>query len=231
MDKKKVLFLMIIILLLTSCSNTKNTVKNDGNNVEHVEEPRIDEEVYVDDNPIKIGFYLDEYSVWNKIEEFYSPYIAIKDINWFNVFLTNERQIPNYGIKGTWQSFYNNYQNIENYRLGYEISFTLNDGTEVSETVLSPKGVYEYKFSRYVYIWVYDDVNQNSSWYTHLEREDFNKNTLMTSIKLMATDLTKKEIASPIAVTVFTYNDDEDFDPYTLKYRGKSKSTLLIKAE
>ena len=45
----------------------------------------------------------------------------------------------------------------------------------------------------------------------------------------MATELTH-EIDGPIYLTVFTYNDEEDFDE-TGKYRGISKATLEIKAQ
>jgi hypothetical protein len=49
----------------------------------------------------------------------------------------------------------------------------------------------------------------------------------MTTIKLCVSTL-YKEITGPLKLTVFSYDDMDDFDPDTKEYRGNSKTTILI---
>ena len=72
---------------------------------------------------------------------------------------------------------------------------------------------------------VYDDIN-TTGWHSHIEENDYNDNTVMSSIKLMATEEGSNKIEN-VLVTVFTY-DNDDFD-LNGNYRGISKSTLTIK--
>jgi len=227
---KKILLMLLMLSLTTAC--TKEEVKKEKPKEKEttpIVEEQIVEEEYIDDNPIKLSFYLQNGGIYERKTEYYDPYQAYTDIDWFNVFLTEDNTITNSGVKNTWYTYFNKYQNINDYRIGYEVKFKLKNGKEFLETVTKPKNVYGYSFSEYVYIWVYDDANATASWYRHLEPGEENENTLLTSIKLMATELTH-EIDGPIYLTVFTYNDEEDFDE-TGKYRGISKATLEIKAQ
>ncbi|MEI7668302.1 MAG: hypothetical protein WCI62_04860, partial [Erysipelotrichaceae bacterium] len=77
-------------------------------------------------------------------------------------------------------------------------------------------------------VYIYDDVNQPiGQWYSHLLESQVTSKTLITSIKLHGCAGTK-DIVSPITLTVFTYNGDEDFDPITHKYRGNSSYSIVI---
>ena len=79
----------------------------------------------------------------------------------------------------------------------------------------------------YLYIYLYDDVNQApNTYYSHLEMKDFNDSTIISSIKLFLAQEGIK-ITSPITMTVFTYNGDEDFDENN-RYRGNSSYTIII---
>ena len=227
--KKKILILLIAILLITGCAKKEEeTPKTPEVIPPVVEEEEIPEEPpYVDNNPIKLSVYLDEGYNWHKQTEYYSPMNAYQDIEWFNIFLSEEEYIPISTIKNNWNDSANKYENVNDYRIGYEISFVTKDGKEFSETITRPLDVFEYSFSDYVYIWVYDDVNATSSWYSHLEPHEYNDQTWMSSIKLMSTDASG-EIDGPINVKVFTFKDENDFDPETNKYRGVSETTLKI---
>ena len=76
-------------------------------------------------------------------------------------------------------------------------------------------------------IYLYDDIHQeDGAWYSHVTEEEFNENTILTSIKLTGSTLTN-DINSDITLTVFTY-DEDDFDESN-NYRGISKDTIIIK--
>ena len=76
-------------------------------------------------------------------------------------------------------------------------------------------------------IYLYDDVNQkDGAWYSHITEEEYNDNSILTSIKLTGSTFTN-EITSDIILTVFTY-DEDDFDENN-QYRGISKDKITIK--
>lgn len=228
--KKVLLTLLICIICLTGCNLKKEEIKETPKKEPEVkQEEKIEEKEpeYVDDNPIKVSFYLDEGSTWNRLTEYHVTYQPYTDINWFNIFLSDEQNIPISTIKNNWFDAYNKYENIEGYRIGYEVYFKTNDGKEFYETIRRAKNVFEFSFNEYLYMWVYDDVNATDSWYDHLEPEEVNDETWMSSVKFMATELTQF-IEGPINIKVFTFNDDDDFDPETGKYRGNSYSIMQI---
>ncbi len=76
-------------------------------------------------------------------------------------------------------------------------------------------------------IWFYDDIN-NSGFYSHIEEDEYNENTVMSSIKLMSAKKSG-EINSPIELTVFTY-DEDDFSE-SGNYIGVSKYKISIVKE
>ena len=81
-----------------------------------------------------------------------------------------------------------------------------------------------------MYIYLYDDINQTpGTFYSHLEPEDMKDNTIISSIKLFLAQEGSK-ISSPITLTVFTYDGDEDFTEEK-KYRGISSYTINIETK
>ena len=116
----------------------------------------------------------------------------------------------------------NKYTDIDNYKIGYNIKFILNDGTSLDNTFLKPDIFY---FAKYFYVYFYDDIHQkDGTMYSHLE--EVNDNTLMTSIKLYAVD--GIDDVKDIILTAFTYDDEDDFDDNG-NYRGSSSYTIEIK--
>lgn len=209
---KKLLILFIPILLLTSCSTTKEPIKID-------KQMDINVTTYKDDNPIKVGLYEDEYL----IKEYNTTLANMKEITVFNIYYTQEEKLENNYIKYNWNKFYKNYQNIDKYKIGFNLSFMVGDKL-YDKQFLDP--TCEYLFSPYIYIYLYDDIHQpDGSWYSHVLDTEVNDNTIYSSIKLfMAQNAT--EITSPITLTVFTY-DEDDFNKDGL-YIGKSKYTITI---
>ena len=222
---RKIIYLSLILLILTGCSKEleeKNDVKINETPV--VEEMEIEEEKYIDTNPIKISFYKGEGGVYKKLLRYESRVASMEEIGVFSVVLSDEDEVIGSSIKSLYNSMKNEYSNFDNYKIGFNIKFTLNDGTEINENILKPILYANYGFCHYLYAWIYDDIN-TSGWHSHIEEDEYNDSTVMSSIKLMWGP-TSNEIASDVELSVFTY-DEDDFDENG-NYRGISKFTTVI---
>lgn len=220
---KKVL-LFILIILLTGCSS--KTIKEETIKKDLTEEAPIkEEEKYEDDNPIKLGLFLYDNNYSNKSvleKEYYTNFTSGVDIGSFEVFLTDEKTIDGTSFKNTWNKYYSNYNDIDNYKVGFNVKFILSDGTNFNANFLEPD---IFKFSEYFYVYLYDDINQeDGTIYSHLET--MSENTMLTSIKLYAVEGIDK--VENIILTAFTYDGEEDFDSDG-NYRGSSSYTIRIK--
>lgn len=216
---KKKIILIFIIILLTGCTNkldNKNKV-----DVKIIEPDIIEPTVppYVDDNPITVGLYQNGYLVSNIDTPFYDK----TDITSVDVYFTNEEYTGSTWTKYNFNKYYANYENIEKYKIGFFVSFTA-DGEKHECTLLDPSIMFV--FNPYIFIYMYDDVHQaDGAFYSHLEMSDVKDDTIYSSIKL--TGIETANIESPITLTVFTYDGDEDFDSDG-NYRGNSKYTITI---
>ena len=77
--------------------------------------------------------------------------------------------------------------------------------------------------------YLYDGyANKNKGFYSHLEESDYTDTTLFTTLKIQCGEKFK-EIISPIQVTIYSYDSQDDFE--NNEYRGNSKSTLTINIE
>ena len=222
---RKIIYLSLILLILTGCSKELEE-KNDVeiNETPVVEEMEIEEEKYIDTNPIKISFYKGEGGVYKKLLRYESRVASMEEIGVFSVVLSDEDEVIGSSIKSLYNSMKNEYSNFDNYKIGFNIKFTLNDGTEINENILKPILYANYGFCHYLYAWIYDDIN-TSGWHSHIEEDEYNDSTVMSSIKLMWGP-TSNEIASDVELSVFTY-DEDDFDENG-NYRGISKFTTVI---
>lgn len=181
---------------------------------------------YIDNNPITIGLYkyYGRYKNRELITEYSNIWQYHQDISSFEVFYTNESSITGNYFQDTFKSYFDNYENIENYKIGYIISFITNNG-EINKMILSPKDTEE--FFDYLEVYLYDDYHREKGvWYSHTTKEEYNDETLLTSIKLTA-GKNIKEIISDISLTAFTYTykDIDEFD----NYRGNSKYSIIVK--
>lgn len=202
---------LIVITLLTGCQQKENKPV----------EKRLDLnlQTYQDDNPIKIGLYEDI----NLVKEYQTRYTNMKDIGSFYVYYTDEEKLSSRNAKYNWKKYYDKYDDIDKYKIGFIISFDA-EGKHLKEQILDPNC--EFIFSPYIYLYLYDDIHQpDGSWYSHLKKEDVKENTIYSSIKLFMADKGDK-IESPIKLSVFTY-DNDDFDNEG-NYIGKSKYTITI---
>lgn len=212
------IFFLILFIFLTGCS------KQEVIEIKGVEN-KIEASSYQDNNKIKISLYTTN-TKHIKQTEVISNFLTLKDIGTFTSILSNE-DIEIGSGKALYKKYASSYENFANYKIGYEIIVNLKDNTSIKETILKPKYFTNYSFSNYLYIWLYDDIN-TTGWHSHIEEKDYNDNTVMSSIKLMATKDGSDNIEN-ILITVFTY-DNDDFD-LNGNYRGISKSTLIIKRD
>jgi len=232
---KRTITTILVLLIIISISFFSFKYLNHNNKLEKDNpikmdniKPNLSEEKneYKDENPIQIGLY--KYYGYNKnrelITEFSNFWNYYNDISSFEVFFTKENSITGKNFQDTFKEYYEKYTNIENYKIGYKVSFITNN-EEINKIILSPKDTEE--FFEYLEIYLYDDYHrQKGVWYSHTTEEEYNENTLLTSIKLTTGKLIN-EIISDITVTAFTY-DYDDFDEND-NYRGISKYTIVVK--
>lgn len=215
---KKIL-IIIPLLLIVGC--TKNTEKPKYD-IKEDEQIEIEEPKYVDDNPIKIGIYKDNKLITN----YQTQFIHGSDLGVFDIFFTNLEIVDNNSTKVNYKKYYNEYENIENYKTGFYITFEAN-GKKYEETILD--STKKHAMAPYLYMYLYDDVNQpDGAWYSHIEPENENENTIFSSIKLFY-PYNDDGISSNITLTVFTYKDENDFDENN-HYRGNSSYTITIES-
>lgn len=224
---KKIFILLTILTIITGC-NKKEVVTNKDNHQDIEKKEENNEEtpkanIYTDNNPIKVALYEN-----NKIVKSYSTSLSnFKDIAVFDIYFTNDEKVTENNTKSNYLKYYNQYENIENYKTGFHFSLEA-DGKKIDYLALDPKS--KHAMSPYLYIYIYDDVNQKTgTYYNHLEPEDMKENTIFSSIKLFLAQEGVK-ITSPITLTVFTYDSDDDFTE-DKHYRGTSSYTIEIETK
>lgn len=182
---------------------------------------------YVDDNPIQLGLYqyfnsnTDRLLVSNYEKNFPSE----TDIGSFEVFYTRDNNISGGTFQTIWKEYFNKYENIDKYKIGFNIKFSTKDGKNYDQTILKPNDANV--FYDYLQIYLYDDVHQEiGKWYSHVENDKVTDETIFSSIKL-TNSYDADKMNDEIILTVFAY-DDDDFD-LNGKYRGNCFYTINIK--
>lgn len=217
--KKLLLFLLFSILLITGCQKEK--VKEEKTIKEKEPKVTIKKETYQDLNTTPIGIYKLENNTLTKITTLTKHLNVEEDIDTFQIYLSNEDTITlnnNFG-----ESFYNEWIKYKNVKQGFNVKYTLKNEQTTSYNILTPDDTF--KHWEYLMNYLYDDyVNRGKSFYSHLEMNDYNSNSLFTAIKLQAA-YQCSEIKT-IELTAFTYDSEDDF--LNNEYRGNSSATLII---
>lgn len=221
---KKVLIILMICFFVLGCSHKEmdNKKKENKKEIEIIEE----KEEYVDDNIMPIALYHETTNSLNKAKDYSILFKKGTDIGLFQIYPSKEEKISlqeNFGM-----SFYKTWNSIDQnktYKMGFHLSYVLEDGTKISHYVYNPSTTMLNK--KYIKVYLYDDyVHRNDSWYSHIEKEEYSKDSYLTSIKLTpGSDIQK--VSSFIVFTVFTYNGKDDFDENG-NYRGISKYSITI---
>lgn len=223
---KKIILLLSIITILTGCqpNNNLSNETNDKNSISNeVIEDIQKEPHYIDDNKVKVSLYEEN----KKVTSYSTTLTNFKDISTFQVYYTDIDTLENSNIKHNYLKYYNQYENIENHKTGFFISFEA-EGKTIEQLILDPSS--KHAMTPYLYVYLYDGVNQkDGAYYSHLEPSDMKEDTIITSIKLFLAQEGSK-ISSPINLTVFTYDTEDDFDESNL-YRGNSSYTIEIETK
>ena len=229
---KKIFIIIILAILILICISfiTSNQFTQEENNINSVpdENTQITEtaNTYVDDNPIKLGIYLLDSSKGKRllVNELSNTWTYHKDIYELNVIYTKEKEIDGTATRECFPKYLAEYEDVSEYRTGFHINFKTED-KEFDKTILSPKDVDE--FYDFLEVYLYDGYHRKKGeWYSHTTEEEFNENTIFTTIKLTAGKNIDK-IISDITLTAFSY-DEDDFDEYN-NYIGNSKYTITVK--
>lgn len=219
---KKVLLIVMVCFFVLGCSHKEMDKKENLEDIEIIEE----KEEYIDDNIMPIALYHETTNSLNKAKDYSILFTKGTDIGLFQIYPSEEENISlqeNFGM-----SFYKIWNSIDQnktYKMGFHLSYELEDGTKISHYVYNPSTTMLHK--KYIKVYLYDDyAHRNDSWYSHIEKEEYSKDSYLTSIKLTpGSDIQK--VSSSIVFTVFTYNGEDDFDKNG-DYRGVSKYSITI---
>lgn len=221
---KKAFLLLFIILLTCGCqkepANLKiKTIPPDEKKEESL--PR-----YQDSNTTPIGIYQLNGNYLTKLTTITKKTVVEEDLGLFQVYPANDDTITlSNSFADSYYNKWSEYKQDTNLKLGFNIKFHLVSGEDVSFNILSPNDC----MTRWEHLmtYLYDDYsNKGKSFYSHIENNEYNENTLFTAIKIQSS-YQVDEIDSKIQLTVFTYDTDDDFDENN-EYRGNSSYTFNI---
>lgn len=217
---KKTIIFLFILSLITACSNKEEVNNKTSNKEEKKEEEIVTVPTYIDDNPIKLGLYMNG----KLIRDYNTKFVNATDIASFDVYYTNTEDVGSTNTKNNFNKYYSNYENIDKYKIGYFISFDA-DNKHYEKTILDSDN--EFTFYPFIYLYLYDDIHQtDGSWYSHVTKDEENENTIFSSIKLYLGGESEK-MDGEIILTAFTYDSEDDFDENGY-YRGNSSYTISI---
>lgn len=193
-----------------------------------LEEEKILEPKYEDENTVKLGIYTEKGNYLELVtSDYYCDWSAENVMGLFFAVPTQEETIPNSNFNTMWKNYINNYSNANNCRIGYSLEFTMDDGSEMYYKILNPDDAF-CTFPK-VMSFLYDDVNLvPGKAYYHITQDVMYDYTICSSIKLVG-DVDTYKISSDIKLTAFCFDSDDDFDPDTGKYRGNCSYSINIK--
>lgn len=187
----------------------------------------VTEALYIPEiHPDIVGLYIpvgDGTANRQLVTEFRAPRAAKTDIDCFEVIASRYTLLEGSSFTSIWKDAWNRHENTENAKIGFHIEFPLENGETVSKTMLKPSDSAE--FFEYLEIYMYDDINQAGGWYTHLDDDDMNEDTIISSIKLHCGD--RIDEVGDITLTAFIYDGDDCFDAQD-SYIGFVLHTITI---
>ncbi len=215
---RKIFLITIIVIFLGGCGTQKHQNKTlEAKDIE-VKDVLDNSKSKQDDNLIKLGLYKDN----KKISVYESSMPIYKDIISLGCYYTDEDIVSDGDFKEVFLKYYNEYQNIDGYKLGYHIKFSTSD-KEIDKYIFRPSDVWE--FFDYIQVYLYDDIHQDTSWYSHVTDDNYNDSTLLTSIKLTASTYIDR-VSSDVTIGVFIYNSDSVVEG---KYIGDNVYYVTLK--
>lgn len=178
--------------------------------------------------PDRVGIYIpaeDGTKARKRITEFVAKRKAKTDIDCFEILATQVDKTESGAFRNIWSNAWNEEPTDPNAKIGFHISFTLENGETVSTNILKPSD--PKFFYDYLEIYLYDDIHQTpGQWYTHLEDSDMKEETIISSIKL--TSGSKIKEVGDITLTAFIYTGEDCFD-LDGNYIGNVSETITVR--
>lgn len=151
------------------------------------------------------------------------PWKKGKDIGSFEVIASDEDLLDGEFFGDIFGAAWKAFPDADSCKIGYTLRYTLDDGSEIKYTMLSPSHI---EHTEYIECWLYDDYHREPhKFYSHLKPSKMKSNTLITSIKLTA----GKEIShvTDIWLSAFICASLDDFDAER-NYIGNTSCTIHI---
>ena len=175
--------------------------------------------------PDVISFYRPEgksYSPRVRMDdEFSARWKRGQDIGSFEVVASDADRLEGDFFAEIFGAAWTAFPDADRSRIGFALRYTLDEGEEISYTMLSPDHV---QHTEYIECWLYDDYHREPhQHYSHIK--SMKDDTLITSIKL--TCGRKISHVQEIWLTAFVYTSTEDFDAQR-NYVGPTSHTIHI---
>lgn len=237
--KKKIIIILTVILVLfaVGCAVAYNYIKEYQNRLtpptlpeENIQEEVVIEEPkepeYKDENPVKLGLYIERGNTLELITDtYYCNWAPENVLGLFFAVPSDEATLSSNNFDTMWKEKIQAYPNSENIRIGYAIDFKY-ENENIHYQVCNPDDAY-LTFPK-IMSYLYDDVNLvPGKTYYHITQDDMYDYTICSSFKLVG-DVDTENISSDIKLTVFSWDTEDDFDPETGNYRGQSTYTITI---
>lgn len=176
--------------------------------------------------PDVIGMYINRQLLG---AEYKTAWVTGKDIGIFYIYPTRREVLDPMPFKDQFLTYWNLFPNSKEYKIAYDLSFTLKSSEVVNLVIRAPKdcpkdpNAYFYPF---IEVYVYDNLNRiPGPTFYHLEESSTHPETIMTSIKLTA-GTRSSEVVS-VKLTAYIYKEG-DFDPATGHYIGQTQCEVAV---
>jgi hypothetical protein len=156
-------------------------------------------------------------------DSYTGPWKKGKDIGSFEAIPSDEAELPGEFFGDIFGAAWTAFPDANSCKIGYTLRYTLDDGSEIKYTMLSPKHI---EHTEYIECWLYDDYHREPhKFYSHLKPGSMKDETLITSIKLTA----GRQIGhvTDIWLTAFICDSLDDFDAER-NYIGQTSCTIHI---
>ena len=156
-------------------------------------------------------------------DNYTGPWKKGKDIGSFEVIASDEALLDGEFFGDIFGAAWTAFPDADSCKIGYTLRYTLDDGSEIKYTMLSPKHI---EHTEYIECWLYDDYHRKPhKFYSHLKPGSMKDETLITSIKLTA----GRQIGhvTDIWLTAFICASLDDFDAER-NYIGETSCTIHI---
>lgn len=177
--------------------------------------------------PDVISFYTPQgksYSPRVRMGDTYTaPWKKGKDIGSFEVIASDEALLDGDFFGDIFGAAWTAFPDSGSCKIGYALRYTLDDGTEIRYSMLSPKHI---EHTEFIEVWLYDDYHREPhQFYSHLKDSQMKSDTLITSIKLTAGSQIAR--VTDIWLEAFVCASLDDFDA-DRNYIGDTKCVIHI---